>query len=275
MGLAHADDQGQALNRLASALRTPRGAFLLAFGALLLIGGGVTAGGWMLNLPNVRVPCGEPAVRVTYITPAGTYCEGSNPWQQPGLAGLVVFVGIALLIVSWRLEPRVGWMVHRLITGLTHGSVLYALSLPFVVFSFGSCGPSAVVSGYQMLKGFDFPVSDLSLSPNLAQHLDPNPAIIVLVGAAVTGLAASTWPGWKSDVVRLVSAGIGIAAVPAAFLWVPRGVVVGGSELYVEGGLGPTIIALALGISICVDGQAVARRRLRKRTAVATRLHPG
>jgi hypothetical protein len=263
------------VNHLASALRTSRGAFVLAFGALLMIAGGVTAGGWMLNLPDVRVPCSESAVRVTYITPTGTYCEGSNPFEQPSLAVLAVLIGIALLIVSCRLERRVGWMVHRLTTGLTHGSVLFALSLPFVVFSLGSCGPSAVVSGYQMLKGFDLPVSDLNLSPNFAQHFGPNPAIIVLVAVAVIGLAASMWPGWKSDVVRLVSAGIGIAAVSAAFLMVPRGVVFNGTELYVDGGLGPTIIALALGISLCVDGQAVARRHLGRRTAAATILHTG
>lgn len=263
------------MNHLASALRTPRGAFLLAFGALLVIAGGVTAFGWMLNLPNVRVPCSESTVRVTYITPTGTYCEGPNPFEQPALAVIAVLIGIALLIVSWRLERRVGWMVHRLTTGLTHGSVLFALSLPFVVFSLGSCGPSGFVSGYQMLKGFDFPVSDLNLSPIYAQHFGPNPAIIVLVGVAVIGLAASMWPGWKSDIVRLVSAAIGIAAVSAALLFVPHGLVFTGTELYVDGGMGPTIIALALGISLCVDGQAVARRHIRKRRATAKSLHPG
>jgi hypothetical protein len=248
---------------------------LLAFGALVMIAGGVTAFGWMLNLPNVRVPCSEPAVRVTYITPTGTYCEGSNPFEQPWLAVLVVVIGIVLLIVSCRLERRVGWMVHRLITGLTHGSVLFALSLPFVVFSFGSCEASAPVSGYQMLNGFDLPVSDLNLSPIFSQHFGPNPAIVVLVTVAVIGLAASMWPGSKSDVVRLASAGIGIASVFAASLFVPHGLVFNGLELYVDGGTGPTIIALALGISLCVDGQAVARRHLGERAGVAASLHPG
>jgi hypothetical protein len=253
----------------------PRGAFLLAFGALLMIAGGVTAGGWMLNLPNVRVPCSESIVRVTYITPTGTYCEGQNPFQQPALAVIAVLMGITLLIVSWRLERRVGWMVHRLTTGLTHGSVLFALTLPFVLFSQGSCGPSGVVTGYQVLNGFDFPVSDLNLPPIYAQHFGPNAAIIVLVAVAVIGLAASMWPGWKSDIVRLVSAASGIAAVSAAFALVPHGAVIDGSEVYLDGGSGPPMIVLALGISLFVDGQAVARRHIRKRTAVAPSPQPG
>src|SRR5258706_11955338 len=226
-------------NHLASALRTPRGAFLLAFGALLTIAGGVAAFGWMLTLTNVRVPCTESIVRVTYVTETGTYCEGPNPFEQPALAVIAVVLGVGLLIVSWRLERRVGWMVHRLITGLTHGSVLVALSLSFVVFSFGSCGPSGFVSGYQMLTGFDLPLSDLNLPPIYAQHFGPNPAIIVLVAVAVIGLAASMWPGWKSDIVRLVSAASGIAAVSAAFLLVPHGLVFTGDELYVDPGIGP------------------------------------
>src|SRR5258708_895252 len=188
-----------------------------------MIAGGVTAFGWMLNLPNVRVPCSEPAVRVTYITPTGTYCEGSNPFEQPWLAVLAVVIGIVLLIVSCRLERRVGWMVHRLITGLTHGSVLFALSLPFVVFSFGSCEASAPVSGYQMLNGFDFPVSDLNLSPIFSQHFGPNPAIVVLVAVAVIRLAASVWPRSASEFVPLARARVGISFLFSGCLFRPPG----------------------------------------------------
>src|SRR5260370_12344275 len=168
-----------------------------------MIAGGVTACGWMLNLPNVRVPCSEPAVRVTYITPTGTYCEGSNPFEQPWLAVLAVVIGIVLLIVSCRLERRVGWMVHRLITGLTHGSVLFALSLPFVVFSFGSSEASAPVIGYQMLHEFDFPVSDLNLSPIFSQHFGANPAIVVLVAVGLVALASSMSPGGAQGLLAL------------------------------------------------------------------------
>src|SRR5260370_10457112 len=181
-----------------------------------MIAGGVTAFGWMLNLPNVRVPCSEPAVRVTYITPTGTYCEGSNPFEQPWLAVLAVVIGIVLLIVSCRLERRVGWMVHRLITGLTHGSVLFALSLPFVVFSFGSCEASAPVTGYQMLNGVDFPVSDLNLSPIFSQHFGPNPAIVVLVAVGVLVLPASIVPGWERGVLPPPRPAGGIASAFAA-----------------------------------------------------------
>src|SRR5260370_273015 len=197
-----------------------------------MIAGGVTAFGWMLNLPNVRVPCSEPAVRVTYITPTGTYCEGSNPFEQPWLAVVAVVIGIGLLIVSSRLERRVGWMVHRLITGLTHGSVLFALSLSFVVFSFGSCEASAPVSGYQMLSGFDFPVSDLNLSPIFSQHFGPNPAIVVLVAVGVIRPAASMWAGGERDVVRPPDARVGICSGVSAALFVPHGLVFNWLEVY-------------------------------------------
>src|SRR5258708_27792497 len=107
-----------------------------------------------------------------------------------------------------------------------------------------------------MLNGFDLPVSDLNLSPIFSQHFGPNPAIVVLVAVAVIGLAASMWPGWKSDVVRLASAGIGNSFVFAASLFVSPGLVFNGLALFVHGGTGATIIALALGLSLFLDGEA-------------------
>src|SRR5260370_16376461 len=94
-----------------------------------------------------------------------------------------------------------------------------------------------------MLNGFDFPVSDLNLSPIFSQHFGPNPAIVVLVAVAVIGLAASMWPGWKRGVVPLAGAGVGIFSVFSASLFFPHGPFFYGLVLYVDGAARPTLIA--------------------------------
>src|ERR1700676_4356891 len=102
-------------NRLHAGLRTPRGAFALAVGSLLLIAAGVALEVWMLRLPSLaRTPCNGSSAIVTYVTAdGGIYCEGSNPLIQPWLGLLVAAVGVGFLVVSWRFERRVGWNVHR------------------------------------------------------------------------------------------------------------------------------------------------------------------
>ena len=193
-------------NRLNAVLRTPRGAFALAVGSLLLIAAGVALDLWMLSLPShARTPCnGSPDI-VTYVTADGTYCEGSNPLIQPWLGLLVAAVGVGFLVMSWRFERRVGWMLHRGTTGLAHASVLAALGLPFLVFTSGSCGLSADVSGYQVLTGFDVPTFEF-LTSGPVRPIGPNPAIALLILAALTGVGASGWRGRRSDLLRLGTA---------------------------------------------------------------------
>jgi hypothetical protein len=255
-------DVRNAWSRLARSVRTPRGAFALAVGSLLLIAAGVALDLWMLSLPShARTPCTQAPDIVTYITAEGTYCEGPNPLIQLWLGLLMAAVGVGLLVVSWRFERRVGWMLHRGTTGLTHASVLAALGLPFVVLSSGSCGPSAEVSGYEVLRGFDFPSIEFLAVSGPVRHFGPSPAIALLIVVALVGLGASGWRDRRSDLLRLGTAASGIAAVFAAFAILPSAVDVGRLTFRLDLAAGPPVIGLALAVSFVVDGQAVLRRR--------------
>ena len=250
-------------NRLGARLRTPRGAFALAVGSLLLIAAGVALDLWMLNLPShARTACnGSPDI-LTFVTGDGaTYCEGSNPLIQPWIGVLMTAVGVGFLVMSWRFERRVGWILHRGTTGVAHASVLAALGLPFLVFTSGSCGLSADVGGYQVLTGFDLPSFDFLVISGPVRHIGPNPAIALLILAALVGVGACGWRSRRSDLLRLGTAAAGIAAVFAAFLFVPATIDEGGVQFRFDAGLGPGVIGLALAVSFVVDGQAVLRWR--------------
>jgi len=259
-------DVRKAWSQLAGGVRTPPGAFALAAGSLLLIAAGVALYLWMLSLPvYVRTPCTQSPDIVTYITADGTYCEGPNPLIQPWLGLLMAAVGVGFLVVSWRFERRVGWLLHRGITGLAHASVIPALGLPFVVLSSGSCGPSADVSGYQVLTGFDFPSIAFLVVPGPVRHFGPSPAVAVLIIAALVGAGASGWRDRRSDLLRLGTAASGIAALFAAFAILPTAIDVGGLTFHFDPESGALVIAVALAISFVVDGQAVLRRRASER----------
>ena len=263
-------DLRNAWTRLAAGLRTPPGAFALAAGSLLLIAAGAALYLWMLSLPvDVRTPCAQSPGIVTYVTTHGTYCEGPNPLIQPWLGLLMAALGVGLLVVSWRFERRVGWMLHRGITGLAHASVIPALGLPFVVLSTGSCGLSADVSGYQVLTGFDFPSIDLPVVSGPVRHFGPSPAVALLIVAALVGAGASGWGDRRSDLLRLGTAAGGIGAGLVALLVLPSTVNVGGLTFHVDPDSGPLVITLALAVSFVVDGQAVLRRE------ASDRRHPG
>ena len=255
-------------NRLYAGLRTPRGAFSLAVGSLLLIAAGVALDVWMLSLPSLaRTPCNGSSDIFTFVSAdgGGIYCEGSNPLIQPWLGLLVAAVGVGFLVMSWRFERRVGWIVHRGPTGLAHASVLAALGLPFVVFTSGSCGLGADVSGYQVLTGFDLPSFESLVTTGPVRHIGPNPAIALLILAALIGVGASGWRGRRSDLLRLGTAAAGIGAVSSAFVFMPSTIDLGGVQFRFDPELGQTVIVLALAVSFVVDGQAVLRWRVSKR----------
>ena len=258
---ASSPDVRNAWSRLAGGVRTPRGAFALAAGSLLLIAAGVALDVWMISLPvDVRAPCTDSPDIVTYITAAGTYCEGPNPLIQPWLGLLMAAVGVGFLVVSWRFERRVGWLLHRGVTGLAHASVIPALGLPFVVLSSGSCGLSADVSGYQVLTGFDFPSIDFLVASGPVRHFGPSPAMALLIVAALVGAGASGWRDRRSDLLRLGTAAGGIAAVFVALAVLPSTVDVAGVTFHFDPDSGSQVIVLALAVSLVVDGQAVLRR---------------
>lgn len=101
-------------------MRTRPAAFALALSSLLLIVAGVAVDGSMLTLPlHARAACTDSSDNVTYITSNGTYCEGPNPAIRPWLGALIAALGIALLVVAFRLDrrpgerPRQGWRAVR------------------------------------------------------------------------------------------------------------------------------------------------------------------